>query len=230
MPTKPALRSKRLTRDERAERTRQRLVDVARKLFTDKGYFETALEEIVLEADLTQGALYHHFGSKRGLFKAVFEAVEWDWKAPHVGEAATGAEVWGQYLRENAAWGDCWEVYSYGMSTTVERLPQEESGRVILYRDGPAVLGWDEWRATHRLWAVEFNAAAISQAMEEGLIGKHDPAALASMLQAVQEECAVMVAHDEGHDVERVCDEMRRLFASFRLTTAPPTRRRWARP
>lgn len=221
MPTTPALRRKRLTRDERAERTRQQLIDVARQLFTDKGYFKTALEEIVLEADLTQGALYHHFGSKRGLFKAVFEAVEWDWKAPHVGEAVTGAEVWQQYLQENAGLGDCWEVYSYGMTTTVRRLPEEDAGRVILYRDGPAVLGWDEWRATHRLWASEFSAAAIAQAMDEGCIGQHDPTALASMLLAVQEECGVMVAHDDGHDVDRVCDEMRRLFASFRVTPVP---------
>ena len=209
-----------MSRDERAELTRQHLLAVARELFAVKGYFETSLEEIVLEAGLTQGALYHHFGSKRALFKAVFDAVEWEWKAPQVGAAASGADVWKLYSIDHAAWGDTWEIYSRGMVATVEQLADEHAGRVILYRDGPAVLGWDEWRAAHRLWATEFSAAAISQAMDERIIGKHDPLALASMLLAIQEEGALMVAHDDAHHTTGVCDEMRRVFASLRVTAA----------
>jgi len=225
--TPPVTRHQRISRDERAELTRQQLFAVARELFAAKGYFETSLEEIVLEAGLTQGALYHHFGSKRALFKAVFEAVEWEWKAPQVRGADSGADVWKQFVIDHAAWGDTWEIYCRGMVGTVEQLPDEHAGRVILYRDGPAVLGWEEWRTAHRLWATEFSAAAISQAMEERIIGKHDPLALASMLLAIQEEAAVMVAHDEAHHTTRVCDEMRRVFASLRVTTGSgPTRKR----
>ena len=214
----PVTRHKRISRDERAELTKQHLLAVARELFAVKGYFETSLEEIVLEAGLTQGAVYHHFGSKRALFKAVFEAVEWEWKAPHVRDAVSGADVWKQYLLDHADWGDTWEMYSRGMVGTVEQLPDEHAGTMILYRDGPAVLGWDEWRTTHRLWATEFSAAAISQAMDERLIEKHDPPVLASMLLAIQEEAAVMVAHDEAHHTTRVCDQMRLVFVSLRVT------------
>src|SRR2546426_897346 len=60
-------RSRRL---EYSERTRKALVDSAVKLFTDKGYAGTSLDEIARRARVTKGALYHHFGGKQELFEA----------------------------------------------------------------------------------------------------------------------------------------------------------------
>jgi len=51
--------------------TRIKLLQSARKSFTEHGYAATSMDELCAMAGLTRGALYHHFGDKQGLFKAV---------------------------------------------------------------------------------------------------------------------------------------------------------------
>lgn len=62
-------------RERQAEATRELLVTIARELFVEQGFAATAIDEIVQRAGLAKGALYHHFGGKDALFKAVFEVV-----------------------------------------------------------------------------------------------------------------------------------------------------------
>lgn len=60
----------------RSARTRKRLVDAGRFLFTRHGFADTSTPEIVRRAGVTRGALYHHFADKQELFAAVYEDVE----------------------------------------------------------------------------------------------------------------------------------------------------------
>lgn len=64
-------------RKEKAERSRRHLVDVALRLFVDQGYAATPISQILAEADVSRGALYHHFpGGKQDLFVAVAEVAD----------------------------------------------------------------------------------------------------------------------------------------------------------
>ncbi|GAB4341583.1 MAG: multidrug efflux transporter transcriptional repressor AcrS [Calditrichia bacterium] len=60
----------RRTREE-AEATRRKLMEVGLRVFHEKGYAATRLADVALAAGVTRGAIYHHFGSKLELFKAI---------------------------------------------------------------------------------------------------------------------------------------------------------------
>jgi AcrR family transcriptional regulator len=56
---------------QRAQETRQRVIDAARAVFAREGYGQAAVEEILVEAGISRGAFYHHFAGKEELFKAL---------------------------------------------------------------------------------------------------------------------------------------------------------------
>src|SRR5256714_5077979 len=74
-------------RVRQAEATRSLLLDVARKNFTEHGYAATSIDDIIQQAGVARGALYHHFSGKEALFRAVYETVEGEVVSP-VMEAA----------------------------------------------------------------------------------------------------------------------------------------------
>jgi AcrR family transcriptional regulator len=64
----------RMTRAESKERTRQRLLAEAQRLFRERGYAATSLEQIAEAAEVTKGAIYGHFASKEDLMVSALEA------------------------------------------------------------------------------------------------------------------------------------------------------------
>jgi AcrR family transcriptional regulator len=64
----------RVTRAESKERTRQRLLAEAQRLFRERGYAATSLEQIAEAAEVTKGAIYGHFTSKEDLLLSAIEA------------------------------------------------------------------------------------------------------------------------------------------------------------
>jgi len=56
--------------------TRDQLIEVATRLFAERGYEDTSIEAVLSAAGVSRGALYHHFAGKDALFEAVVESVE----------------------------------------------------------------------------------------------------------------------------------------------------------
>lgn len=56
--------------------TKQRILDVALRLFTKRGYFNTSVHDIQHEAQVSIGSIYHHFGNKEAIAKALFDSIE----------------------------------------------------------------------------------------------------------------------------------------------------------
>jgi AcrR family transcriptional regulator len=54
-----------------SESTRERILDVAERLFAERGLAGTAVRDIAREAGLTAPSLYNHFDGKQALYEAV---------------------------------------------------------------------------------------------------------------------------------------------------------------
>jgi AcrR family transcriptional regulator len=62
-----------LARQDRAERTRNAILDAAAEVFEARGFAGASLSDILTRAGVTKGALYFHFSSKEDLAKALIE-------------------------------------------------------------------------------------------------------------------------------------------------------------
>ena len=115
-----------------AGHTRTALMTVARALFTARGYAERGHRgDRARSADVTRGALYHHFTDKRELFRAVHEQVEQDMVAA-ITAAMAGIE-------------DPVELLLAGGRAFLDLCDDPNWTRIPLI-DAPSVLGWAEWR------------------------------------------------------------------------------------
>ena len=56
--------------------TRDAVLDAASKLFVDRGFDVTTIDEIARLSESSKGAVYHHFSDKKEIFAEVFRATE----------------------------------------------------------------------------------------------------------------------------------------------------------
>lgn len=57
----------------RTAQTQRALLDAARQVFTERGFSEASIADIVERAGSSVGSLYHHFGGKSELFVALWQ-------------------------------------------------------------------------------------------------------------------------------------------------------------
>jgi AcrR family transcriptional regulator len=177
-------------RAEQAATTRRAILTAARRLFVEQGYFGTGTEEIVAEAGVgTRGALYHHFADKRALFLAVFEEVEHDLAA--AGSGARSA-------------GDALDMLRHGLHAFLDAAAVDPAVQRIVLIDGPAVLGWEEWRGLEEQYGLGSIRQALDIAVAEGAIVDQPSEPLAHMLLAVVDEAALYIANSSHKRRARV--------------------------
>jgi AcrR family transcriptional regulator len=167
-------------RGERAEHTRQALIAAARELFVTNGYFATSTEDIVVRADVgTRGALYHHFSDKQDLFRAVFDQVQADLAATAV-------------VNEHQ---DALQILTASLQQFLDASADNPDVQQVLLIDGPAVLGWEQWRNLEAEYGLGAITTMLDAAVAQRVIPKQPTAALAHMLLAAVDEGALYIAN-----------------------------------
>lgn len=169
-------------RDEGARATRDALVQAGLELFAKCGYAEVGTEEIVARARVTRGALYHHFEDKRDLFRAVHERVEEE-LMERVAARMEGAV-------------DPWELILGGMRSFLDAC-EEPAVKQIALTDAPVVLGWKEWREIDERHGLGLTRAALTGAVDAGVLRPMPIEAMAHLLVAALSEAAFVIANAE---------------------------------
>jgi AcrR family transcriptional regulator len=73
--------------------TKQRIIDAARSLFMDKGYAATSTADLAIAAEVAEGSIFYHFGSKRALLDALAKIYAEAMVAAMMGDAKDVAEL-----------------------------------------------------------------------------------------------------------------------------------------
>ncbi len=163
---------------DQSEATRAALISAARGLFAERGFADTATEEIVQHAGVTRGALYHHFKDKTALFRAVVEQIEGEVTAK-TGEAAIGA-------------GGIWEGIVAATDKFLDECLDPAIRRIILI-DAPSALGLATWREIERTYGLALIQMALEAAMGDGLIARQPVEPLAHIVAGAINEAALTI-------------------------------------
>ena len=180
MPAGRATATSNRSRDDDARATRERLVAVALELFSERGYADVGTEEIVQRAEVTRGALYHHFADKRDLFRAVHERVEED--------------MVGRIAAEMGGVTDPWDVLTTGTRAFLAAC-RDPAVKQIALTDAPAVLGWTEWREIDERYGLGLMKSALGAAMDQGVLRRAPLDTLSHLMLGALSEAAFVVTN-----------------------------------
>ncbi|MEX0139859.1 TetR/AcrR family transcriptional regulator [Massilia sp. LMS1-1-1.1] len=165
------------------EETRASLLATARKVFSERGYADTSMDDLTAQAGLTRGALYHHFGDKKGLLLAVVEQID--------------AEMDGRLQTISDSAADLWDGFRHRCRAYLEMALEPEIQRIVL-RDARAVLGGASPDSQRH--CLESMQGLIQQLIHQGIVADACPQALASLIYGCLAEAAFWIADgDEGN-------------------------------
>ncbi|MBW8907706.1 MAG: TetR/AcrR family transcriptional regulator [Mesorhizobium sp.] len=169
-------------RKEMIAETRAKLIAAARHAFGTIGYAEASMDDFTASAGLTRGALYHHFGDKKGLLQAVIAEIDGE-MAVRVNEVAARAPT-------------RWQCFVDECTTYIEMALEPEIQR-IMFRDGPAVLGDPaQWPNANACTASMTDHLTALQA-EGVVVADLDPETAARLINGASSQAAQRIANSK---------------------------------
>jgi AcrR family transcriptional regulator len=167
-------------------------------------------EELVAEAGVSRGAMYHHFHDKNDLFRAVYVQLEEE----------VCAELAARIDAENTVIAGL----QRGIGWFLDVCERPDARRIGLL-DAPAVLGWAQWRRIETDYALGVLTERLRAAEQEGISLPGPVETVGSMLFAAVIDAALTItdADDPAATRARV-EPTLYLLAARVLGIAPPTR------
>ena len=170
-----------------SEFTRKALLKAAVELFTERGYAETATEDIAKQAVVTRGALYYQFRDKSGLFHSVLEDLNLN-IVTKVGSAMQSSlegrgDLWNQLVRTGT------DAY---MDACLDPAVQR-----IMVIEAAAVLGWEERRSLDERYGLGLIRGTIQELIGAGLLAPQPVEPLANLALGAITEASMYIARAE---------------------------------
>ena len=168
-----------------AKKTRTQLLAEAANLFATKGYSSTSISDICDATQMTKGALFHYFKSKRALFLEIWT----DLQVAMDREARTAA-ISARSLN------DPYAAFLAGCRTYLTYVTRRDYQKIVLI-DGPSVLGMKGWyEADHDLGSQNVRAG-VRYLAKKGIVAHHRVAPLAVMIQSALNGAGFALTRDE---------------------------------
>ena len=148
------------------------LLDCAQRLFFERGYDNTTVNDIIAEAGLSKGAFYHYFASKEALLEALAARLAHDSLAelrPMLEDPSLDAVG-----RLNA-------LFSGSRRLNIELAPQLRNTFAVLFRPENLALFHRVDQAARELFAPLISEL-LRKGNEDGVLDVPDPEAFAEML------------------------------------------------
>lgn len=169
-------------RTEMIAETRAKLLGAARHAFGTVGYADASMDELTAAVGLTRGALYHHFGDKKGLLRAVISEIDDEMNERLRIVANSAADAWTGFRDECTAY--------------IEMALEPEIQRIVL-RDGPAVLG-DPWNWPTQSACIRSMTSSLETLVADRILRAIDPEAAARLIAGATLHAAQWIAHADN--------------------------------
>lgn len=158
---------------------RDKLIAVAHELMARHGFAGTSTEEIVRSAGITRGALYYQFVDKRDLFRSVCEALV----------SRLALQLWKETMEEARREEDELRI---GFLRMLDYCVDREVRQILLV-DGPAVLGFDEWRMLQEPTTLGLLRHALGHQVEVGRLPAEKIEPMAHLLFGAMIQAAIAI-------------------------------------
>lgn len=178
----------RRTQRDRSASTKSALTAAARELFATRGYADVPADEIVRAAGVTRGALYHHYGDKQGLFRAVLEELEQE----------VTAEIVEVFERET----DTLTTLAVALDVFLTACMRDDVRQISL-TDAPTVIGWAAWRELEAEYGLGVLIKRLEKAVEDGALLPLPVPTAAQLILSTVLEAARMIAEAEDRAAKR---------------------------
>jgi AcrR family transcriptional regulator len=142
------------------QQRREQLIDIGRRLFAERGFEGTSVEEIAAKAGVSKPVVYEHFGGKEGLYAVVV-----DREMQQLLDMVTGALTGGhpRELLEQAAFA------------LLDYIEQSTDGFRILVRDSPVAQSTGSFASLISDIATQVEHILVAEFRQRGYDPKHAP-------------------------------------------------------
>ncbi|MGW0246329.1 TetR/AcrR family transcriptional regulator [Nocardia goodfellowii] len=167
-------------REMYAALTKNAIVDAAKKLFVERGYDDTSVDDIARASNVSKGAVYHHFRDKQQVFAEVYRAAT----AVVTGVVAEAVL---------AVPADSWERVEVAVRAAIRTYAGDPEARALL-RQVIRVLGEDKTKELELELALPLIRGLLDEMARIGELRSFDTDIAAQLAFRVLCEASLIVA------------------------------------